>query len=69
MKVVLDLNCSVCGFDQFYMPERPEQGQDVSCARCGTFRCHAEVLAKALQALKPAASQSVSSDRLSAAAP
>ncbi|GHB33134.1 hypothetical protein [Salinicola rhizosphaerae] len=51
IKVTLDLTCSVCGHQQFYLPVRHEEGANVSCANCTAFKCKTLDLEKALKAI------------------
>ena len=51
IKVTLDLTCSVCSHQQFYLPMNDGEGQNVRCANCSAFKCRTLDLEKALSAV------------------
>jgi len=63
IKVTLDLSCSICGHQQFYLPISSQEGANVRCANCSAFKCKTLDLEKALSAIQ----RSDSSDQSAAA--
>ncbi|OLO07019.1 hypothetical protein BTW08_14525 [Salinicola sp. MH3R3-1] len=51
IRVTLDLTCSICDHDQFFLPIRAEERQQVRCANCAAFKCYSADLEKAMIAL------------------
>lgn len=51
IRVTLDLTCSICDRNQFYLPVRPDDRQQVRCANCTAFKCYSADLEKAMIAL------------------
>lgn len=52
IKVTLDLSCSICGHEQFYLPINNQEGTNVRCANCSAFKCKTLNLEKALSAIQ-----------------
>lgn len=52
IKVTLDLTCSICGYRQFHLPVKREEGTNVCCANCTAFKCKTMDLEKALTAMQ-----------------
>ncbi|MGM8851364.1 hypothetical protein ACS8E6_12740 [Salinicola halophyticus] len=48
IRVTLDLTCSICDHDQFFLPIRAEERQQVRCANCAAFKCYSADLEKAM---------------------
>jgi hypothetical protein len=51
IRVTLDLTCSICDHDQFYLPVRAEDRQQIRCANCTAFKCYSADLENAMIAL------------------
>ncbi|KAA0019562.1 hypothetical protein F0A16_04255 [Salinicola corii] len=51
IRVTLDLTCSICDHDQFHLPVRADERQQVRCANCTAFKCYSADLEKAMIAL------------------
>ncbi|GHB32773.1 hypothetical protein [Salinicola rhizosphaerae] len=52
IRVTLDFNCAVCGHDQFNLPVKREDGQQIRCANCTAYKCHTLDLERALVAMR-----------------
>ncbi|OHY98239.1 hypothetical protein BC443_04015 [Salinicola sp. MIT1003] len=52
IRVTLDLSCSICGHEQFYLPINSQEGTNVRCANCSAFKCKTLDLEKALSAIQ-----------------
>jgi len=52
IKVTLDLSCSICGHQQFYLPINSQEGANVRCANCSAFKCKTLDLEQALSAIQ-----------------
>ncbi|WP_342595457.1 hypothetical protein AAGT95_02825 [Salinicola lusitanus] len=48
IRVTLDLTCSICDHDQFHLPVRADERQQVRCANCTAFKCYSADLEKAM---------------------
>ncbi|GHB14762.1 hypothetical protein [Salinicola rhizosphaerae] len=46
--VKLDMNCSICSHDQFYIPLNASHGRGVTCANCTALRCQIDDLESVL---------------------
>lgn len=51
IRVTLDLTCSICDHNQFHLPVRADERQQVRCANCTAFKCYPDDLEKAMIAL------------------
>ncbi|WP_251977576.1 hypothetical protein [Salinicola avicenniae] len=51
IRVTLDLTCSVCHHDQFFLPLPDSDQRHVRCTRCMAVKCHTADLEKAMIAL------------------
>ena len=51
IRVTLDLTCSICDHDQFFLPVRAEDRQQIRCANCTAFKCYSADLENAMIAL------------------
>ncbi|CAO1660037.1 MULTISPECIES: hypothetical protein [Salinicola] len=51
IRVTLDLTCSICDHDQFHLPVRAEERQQIRCANCTAFKCYSADLENAMIAL------------------
>lgn len=51
IRVTLDLTCSICDRNQFHLPVRADERQQVRCANCTAFKCYPGDLEKAMIAL------------------
>lgn len=54
IRVTLDLTCSICDHDQFYLPVRAEERQQIRCANCTAFKCDSGDLENEMIALSRA---------------
>ncbi|WP_144076834.1 MULTISPECIES: hypothetical protein [Salinicola] len=50
--MTLELSCSVCSHQQFYLPVNASEGANVRCANCSAFKCKTLDLEKALSAIQ-----------------
>ncbi|WP_087719165.1 hypothetical protein [Salinicola salarius] len=51
IRVTLDLTCSICDHDQFFLPVRAEERQQIRCANCTAFKCYSADLENEMIAL------------------
>ncbi|MDH4574542.1 hypothetical protein CUR86_20360 [Salinicola acroporae] len=51
IRVTLDLTCSICDHDQFHLPVRADERQQVRCANCAAFKCYSADLENAMISL------------------
>ncbi|OLO05126.1 MULTISPECIES: hypothetical protein [Salinicola] len=51
IRVTLDLTCSICDHDQFFLPVRAEEIQQIRCANCTAFKCYSADLENTMIAL------------------
>lgn len=54
LEVTLELRCHVCSGDRFAIPTLDEPGNDVRCAECQAFKCHAGDLERLMMAASAA---------------
>ncbi len=40
IRVTLDLTCSICDHDQFHLPVRADERQQIRCTNCMAFKCY-----------------------------
>jgi len=48
MRIILDLRCSHCGHEEFYVPTSRDNDDRVTCTHCNAFQCDTDDLEIAL---------------------